>query len=198
GFDALATPAEVVRFFERDFRDAIPLMPELTDDFFSHPTGALLTIRTHPWHLDGRAVLLGDAAHAIVPFYGQGANAAFEDGVALLEAIDANPGRLARAFERYEAVRKPNADAIADLAITNFHEMRDHVASPLFLAKKRLDKLLHKLFPRWFVPLYPMISFSTIPYAEAKAKAERQERALKAIGIGLVLALSAVVAILLL
>ena len=198
GFASLATPADVLRFFERDFPDAIPLIPELTDDFFTHPTGSLLTIRSHPWHVDGKAVLLGDAAHAIVPFYGQGANAAFEDGVALLEAIDAHPGQLGRAFERYEAIRKPNTDAIADLAIANFHEMRDHVASPFFLAKKRLQKLLHALVPRWFIPLYPMISFSTIPYAEAKARAERQERVLKAIGIGFAVVLCAVGALLLL
>lgn len=173
-FGELEDPAAVGRFFEREFPDAVRLLPNLTEAFGAHPTGTLLTIRTHPWHVGGTAVLLGDAAHAIVPFYGQGANAAFEDCLALAAHLERHPADLARAFTDYEAERRPNADAIADLAIANFHEMRDHVASPVFLLRKRAERLLHALFPRWYLPLYSMISFTLIPYAQARARARRQ------------------------
>ncbi len=105
-----------------------------------------------------------------MPFFGQGANAAFEDCISLRNALERYPGDPARAFSAYEAERAPNADAIADLAIANFHEMRDHVASPLFRLEKRGEVLLHRLLPNWFIPLYTMISFTRIPYAEARAR----------------------------
>lgn len=190
-FAELATPAALRAFFERTFPDSIPLLPTLMQDFFSNPTGALVTIRSQPWQLDGKVVLLGDAAHAIVPFFGQGANAAFEDCLALEAALARHPDELARAFAEYEAERLPNANAIADLALGNFHEMRDAVASPLFRLEKRGEVLLHRLFPRWFVPLYTMISFTLIPYAEARERARKQKRVIRAIlamlvlGIGL-------------
>src|SRR5438552_14020168 len=195
GFDRLGTPDAVRRFFEEQFPDAVPHLPTLLEDFFANPTGSLLTIRSRPWHAGGTAVLLGDAAHAIVPFYGQGANAAFEDCLTLLDRLRASPGDVERAFRAYETERKPNAEAIADLALENFREMRDHVASPLFLARKRLEKLLHTLLPRQFLPLYGMIAFSLIPYAEAKARAERQGRVMRWIAVtaGLALILLAVV-----
>ncbi len=180
-FAELDTPAEVQRFFERTFPDALPLLPGLEESFFAHPTGTLVTIRTRPWQQDGEAVLLGDAAHAIVPFFGQGANAAFEDCVALAAALERHPEDRALAFREYEAERRPNADAIADLALANFHEMRDHVASPLFRFEKRAEVLLHRLFPRWYLPLYTMISFTLIPYAKARARAQRQKRVIRVI-----------------
>jgi kynurenine 3-monooxygenase len=169
----------------RTFPDAVPLLPALHQDFFDNPTGSLVTIRTRPWHHEGAVALLGDAAHAIVPFFGQGANAAFEDCLALSGALTRYSGDCARAFPAYEADRRPNADAIADLAIANFQEMRDKVASPFFRLEKRAEVLLHRLFPDWFVPLYTMISFSRIPYAEARDRAARQSRAIRAIGLGL-------------
>jgi kynurenine 3-monooxygenase len=196
-FSGLATPADVRRFFERSFPDALPLLPELDESFFAHPTGTLLTIRTRPWHLNGSAVLLGDAAHAIVPFFGQGANAAFEDGVTLAAAIERHRGDLTQAFQEYEAARRPNADAIADLALANFHEMRDHVASPWFRLEKRGEVLLHRLFPRWYLPLYTMISFSLIPYAEARERARRQKRVVRVI-LGLLAVVVLAVALMLL
>jgi kynurenine 3-monooxygenase len=168
-------------FFERTFPDALPLLPGLEESFFAHPTGTLVTIRTRPWQQDGAAVLLGDAAHAIVPFFGQGANAAFEDCVALAAALERHPEDRALAFREYEAERRPNADAIADLALANFHEMRDHVASPLFRFEKRAEVLLHRLFPRWYLPLYTMISFTLIPYAKARARARRQKQVVRVI-----------------
>jgi len=186
-FHWLRTPEEVSRFFARTFPDAVPLLPGLQQDFFANPTGSLVTIRTRPWHHEGAVALLGDAAHAIVPFFGQGANAAFEDCLALSSALTRYSGDCARAFPAYEADRRPNADAIADLAIANFQEMRDKVASPLFRLEKRAEVLLHRLFPDWFVPLYTMISFSRIPYAEARNRAARQRRAIRGIGLGLLL-----------
>jgi len=182
GFDRLATPAQVQAFFEREFPDAVPLMPTLLEDFFGNPTGAMVTIRTYPWQMGGRAVLIGDAAHAIVPFYGQGANCGFEDCLEFVDQVKRSPGNLEQAFERYQQIRKPNAEAIADLALANFHEMRDHVASPMFLWKKRFEKILAALLPGWYRPLYPMIAFSLIPYAEARARAARQARTLRRTG----------------
>jgi len=176
-FAALDAPGAVERFFRREFPDALPLLPTLEADFAGHPTGTLVTIRTRPWH-EGRVVLVGDACHAIVPFFGQGANAAFEDVVALGGAL-ARHREPAAAFAEYEDSRRRHADAIADLALANFEEMRDHVASPRFQWRKRLERALHTLMPRAFIPLYTMISFTTIPYAEARDRARRQDRALR-------------------
>jgi kynurenine 3-monooxygenase len=190
-FAAIKTEADLLRFFQATYPDAVPLMPTLAQDFFANPTGSLVTVRCSPWYLDGKAALLGDAAHAIVPFYGQGANAAFEDCVVLDECLRAAPDNRARAFQAFEERRKVNADAIADLALANFIEMRDRVASPLFLLKKKVEKLLHGIMPQRFIPLYTMISFTRIPYAEAVARAARQDRALRRaalmIGVALVL-----------
>ena len=191
-FAALRTAADVGRFFAETFPDAVPLMPHLADEFFANPTGSLVTVRCHPWHVGGRVVLLGDAAHAVVPFYGQGANAAFEDCVVLGEAMAAHGPDWGDAFAEYETRRKPNADALATLAVENFHEMRDHVASRRFLVWKRTEKLLHRLFPRWFVPLYSMVTFSRMPYAEAVLRSRRQDRALRWLGAGLLGVLAAV------
>ncbi len=178
GFDQLNTPEAVQAFFVREFPDAVPLMPTLIEDFFGNKTGAMVTVRTWPWRAGDRAVLIGDAAHAIVPFYGQGANAGFEDCLEFIESLRRQPGDLGAALARYQERRKPNTDAIADLALANFNEMRDHVASARFLWRKRFEHLLHLVIPG-FIPLYPMISFSLIPYAEARAKAERQNRVIR-------------------
>ena len=175
-FAALKSKADVLRFFEERFPDAAPLMPTLAEDFFENPTGSLVTIRCRPWHVRDRVVLLGDACHAVVPFYGQGANAAFEDCVVLNKALARHAPDRERAFAFYHESRKKNADALADLSLANFVEMRDKTASRAFLAGKRMEKILHRLFPAWFVPLYTMVTFTRIPYAEAVAKAKRQLR----------------------
>jgi kynurenine 3-monooxygenase len=130
--------------------------------------------------MGGRVVLLGDAAHAVVPFYGQGANAAFEDCLVLQNCLKRGPV-LDQALARFEAARKPHTDVLADLAITNFREMRDKVASPRFLLRKRFEQLLHRLLPDWYLPLYSMISFSRIPYADAQARADRQWRIVRGV-----------------
>ncbi len=184
-FHWLRTPDDVSRFFVRAFPDAVSLLPGLGHDFFANPTGTLVTVRNRPWHHEGSVALLGDAAHAIVPFFGQGANAAFEDCLSLSAALARYAGDCSRAFPAYEAERRPNADAIADLAIANFHEMRDKVASPLFRLEKRAEALLHRIFPDRFVPLYTMISFTRIPYAEARDPAARQKRTVKRMALGI-------------
>jgi kynurenine 3-monooxygenase len=180
GFDAIRTEADLLRIFRAEFPDVIPLLPNLAEQYFANPTGSLVTVRSAPWHVAGRVALLGDAAHAVVPFYGQGANASFEDCLTLADCLREEPDR-AVALARYQARRKENTDALADLAVGNFLEMRDKVASPLFHAKKRFEKLLHTLLPGWFVPLYTMVSFTRVPYAEARTRARRQWRTVSAV-----------------
>lgn len=174
GFDALADGDAVIDRFRRDFPDAVPLMPQLAEEFLDNPVGSLVTVRCRPWHHRDRVVLLGDACHAVVPFYGQGANAAFEDCLVLDECIRAHAPDWGAAFAAYDRQRRDHVNVLADLAIANFLEMRDHVASRAFLAKKQTEKLLHRAVPNWFVPLYSMVTFSRTPYGEATERARRQ------------------------
>ena len=171
-------------------------MPDLADHYVTNPISPLCTIRCYPWHLRDRAVLLGDAAHAVVPFYGQGMNASFEDCRILAECLDRHGDDIAKAFEEYGRLRKPNCDALRDLALENFIEMRDRVGSRFFLFKKQLGKMAHKAFPKAFVPLYSMVTFSNLPYAEAVGRSEKQNRILFAIIVGLVVVLFQVLLIL--
>src|SRR6185369_13471415 len=132
-FEELDNEAKVVEFFSANFPDALELMPSLAENYFANPTGSMVTIKCMPWHQDGRSLLLGDAAHAIVPFFGQGLNCAFEDVTVLLDLMDRTGLDCEKVFTEFERARKPNTDAIADLAIENFIEMRDKVADPKFL-----------------------------------------------------------------
>jgi kynurenine 3-monooxygenase len=175
-FASTKTDDQVSRFFEEEFPDAVPLMPSLLDDFHQNPTGSLVTIRCAPWYYRDKVALVGDAAHAVVPFYGQGMNAAFEDCVVLDECLEKSPDNRERAFAEYFVRRKENADALADLAIGNFIEMRDKTASRTFRAKKKLDHLLEAVLPGIYLPLYTMVTFSQIPYAEAARRARLQSR----------------------
>jgi kynurenine 3-monooxygenase len=181
GFASLRSESEVLAYFERWFADAVPLMPTLPRDYLAAPASTLVTIRCWPWSVADKVVLVGDACHAVVPFYGQGMNAAFEDCTVLGECLQNAGGDLRSAFQRYESLRKPNVDALAELALANFVEMRDHVASRSFLLGKRLETALHKLFPTWYVPLYTLITFTRMPYAQARARAQAQVRALRMI-----------------
>ncbi len=185
-FDSTRTDDEVRRFFDEEFPDAVPLMPALLEEYQANPTGSLVTIRCAPWHYQDKVALVGDAAHAVVPFYGQGMNAAFEDCVVLDECLAEFPDNRERAFKVYFDRRKENADALAELAVENFIEMRDKTASPIFRAKKKLDHGLEGLLPGIYLPLYTMISFTRIPYAVAAARARRQDGIVYAILIGLV------------
>ena len=174
-FASTKTDDDVHRFFDEEFPDAVSLMPALLEDFKNNPTGSLVTIRCAPWYYKDKVTLVGDAAHAVVPFYGQGMNAAFEDCVVLDECLAEFPDNRERAFAEYFARRKENADALADLAIDNFIEMRDKTASKTFRAKKKLDHALEAALPGIYLPLYTMVTFTRIPYAEAAQRARRQD-----------------------
>src|SRR6516225_2162405 len=174
-FATMKTDDDVRQFSEEEFPDAVPLMPTLLDDFRNNPTGSLVTIRCAPWFYRDKLCLVGDAAHAVVPFYGQGMNAAFEDCVMLDECLEEFPENRERAFTEYFHRRKKNADALADLAIGNFIEMRDKTASKTFRAKKKLDHALEAALPGKYLPLYTMVTFTRIPYAKAAKRAQIQD-----------------------
>lgn len=178
GFESLRTRDEVEAFFKKHYADAVPLMPTLVDDFLRSPPSSLVTVRCWPWvqmGKDGRTAvaILGDAAHAIVPFYGQGMNCGFEDVRVLADCLQKAGGDFSRALPEFQTLRKPNADAIADMALENFVEMRDKVGSRWFLWRKQLEHLLHEWFPRSMIPRYDLVSFSTVPYTAARAQGER-------------------------
>ena len=173
GFDRVTSREQVVPFFEEHYPDAVPLIPALVDDYMDNPIGSLATIRCAPWNVGGRVLLLGDASHAIVPFYGQGINSGFEDCRVLDELLDEHSDDFDAAFPAFSRTRKSNADAIADLALYNFIVMRDSVADPAFLATKRVEHALHALDAERFTPLYNLVSFSNTPYAQAKEIGER-------------------------
>jgi kynurenine 3-monooxygenase len=175
-FSTVHSNDEVRRFFGEEFPDAVPLMPALLDDFRENPTGSLVTVRCAPWYYHDKVALVGDAAHAVVPFYGQGMNAAFEDCVVLDECLTEFPDDRGRAFAEYFVRRKANADALADLAVQNFIEMRDKTASRVFRAKKKLDHTLEGWLPGAYLPLYAMVTFTRIPYNPAAERARRQDR----------------------
>jgi kynurenine 3-monooxygenase len=175
-FATTKTNEDVRRFFDEEFPDAVPLMPTLLDDFQQNPTGSLVTIRCAPWCYLDKICLVGDAAHAVVPFYGQGMNAAFEDCVVLDECLEKFADNREHAFAEYFSRRKENADALAELAIGNFIEMRDKTAARAFRAKKKLDHVLEAVLPGMYLPLYTMVTFTRIPYAEAARRAQRQDR----------------------
>lgn len=173
--DQLTSPEAVSNFFKEIMPDALPLMPTLLDDFLAHPTGNLLTIKCFPWNIGGKALLLGDASHAMVPFFGQGMNCCFEDCYyfdTLLEKYGADWEKI---FTEFSKLRKENADAISDLAVENFVEMRDLVAHKDFILKKKADVLLEERFPESFLPKYSMVTFHRIPYALAMKRGQIQD-----------------------
>jgi kynurenine 3-monooxygenase len=192
-FATTKTDDDVRRFFNEEFPDAVPLMPDLIEDFRNNPTGSLVTIRCAPWFYQDKVCLVGDAAHGVVPFYGQGMNAAFEDCVVLDECLQEFSQDRHRAFAEYFRRRKINTDALADLALGNFIEMRDKTASKTFRAKKKLDHFLESALPGIYLPLYTMVTFTRIPYAEAKRRARIQDAIVYSI-LGLLLLLLAFLA----
>ncbi len=165
-FETLNTPARVRTFFEAQFPDATPLFHDLETEFFSHPVGSLVTVRCWPWVLDDKIALLGDSAHAIVPFFGQGMNAGFEDATVLAGLIDEHGPEWETVLAKFQEARKPNADAIADMALENYTEMRDKTADPAFLFRKSVEHHLEQHLDN-YRSRYELVSFSTIPYAEA-------------------------------
>jgi kynurenine 3-monooxygenase len=177
-FDSLATQSDVLAFFQARFPDAASLMPHLADNFFLNPTGSMVTVKCAPWSVGGELLLLGDAAHAIVPFFGQGLNCGFEDCTYLLDCLDRHGKNWPVVFAEFENRRKVNTDAIADLALENFVEMRDRVADPRFLFRKKVELALEAKYPGRFVPKYSMVTFHRVPYAVALARGKIQDRML--------------------
>ncbi len=178
-FQTLDTRDAVESFFHGNFPDAVPLIHGLADSFFANPTGRLGTIRCHKWHKDGSGLIIGDAAHAIVPFHGQGMNAGFEDCVVLDRHLENHGSDWASVFAALETERKPSADAIADMALENYIEMRDSVRDPKFQLRKELAWKLEALFPENFIPRYSMVMFHLLPYAEAYARGQVQAKILE-------------------
>lgn len=177
-FANLKNEAEVLAHFEAWYGDAVPLMPTLASDFMRNPTSSLVTVRCWPWHRAGKTVLVGDAAHAIVPFYGQGINCGFEDCVELAKCLRERMDQR-EALETYQAARKPNADAIAEMAVANFEEMRDKVGRPEFLYRKKVEQAVHGLFEGRWTPQYNLVSFSTVPYVEARKRGRELDAVLE-------------------
>lgn len=178
-FGNLTTPEIVTEFFKKEFPDALELMPNLVDDFFENPTAALGTVKCSPWHFKGNTLLMGDAAHAIVPFYGQGMNASFEDVVEFDKVLDQNLDNWEAIFTTYEKSRKKDTDAIADLAIDNFYEMKDHVANPIFQEKRKLEMALEKHFPEDYSSKYSLVTFNEdVNYREAMLRGRAQDKAI--------------------
>jgi kynurenine 3-monooxygenase len=162
-FASLTSPEAVRAFFLAHFPDALPLLPDLERQFFDNPTGSMVTVKCWPWTAESRALLLGDAAHAIVPFFGQGMNCGFEDCVVLDDVLRTG-GDVGAAFAEFARLRKPNADAIADMAVENFVEMRDSVADARFLLEKAIERRLLNAFPGAFLSRYALVTFSRAPY----------------------------------
>ncbi len=175
-FATLDTPEKVRTFFEKTFTDAAALMPTLEKDFFTNPTSSLVTVKCFPWIREDKFALIGDAAHAIVPFFGQGMNCGFEDCSVLNALIDTHEENWAAILSAYQTLRKPDADAIADLALNNFVEMRDKVADPKFLLQKKIEGAFSKKYPDKWTPLYSQVTFSPqIRYSEALVNGKKQE-----------------------
>jgi kynurenine 3-monooxygenase len=175
-FEKLQTKEQIVSFFNQEFSDAVPLMPTLVEDFLTNSLSSLVTVKCFPWTFDNKIGLIGDAAHAIVPFYGQGMNCGFEDCVVLNELIEKNNENWDLIFNDYQTLRKPDGDAIADLAIANFFEMRDKTADPKFLLQKKIEAKFSDKYPDKWIPLYSMVTYSPhIRYSMALKEGKKQQ-----------------------
>lgn len=175
-FEALKTKQQVTDFFAVTFPDIVSLAPGIATEYFGNPTSSMVSIKCYPWSYKDKVALIGDAAHGVVPFYGQGMNAGFEDCVILDQIMTRYGDDWNRIFREYQHSRKPNADAIADMAVQNFVEMRDRVADPKFLLRKKIEAYIHHHFPDKWLPQYSMVTFSLMPYAEALRIGQGQDR----------------------
>lgn len=175
-FDRIRTEDEIQSFFRSTFPDLVPLIPDITQQFLNHPVSALVTVKCFPWIRDDKFSLIGDAAHAIVPFFGQGMNAGFEDCRVLNGLMEEYGDDWSAILSKFQSLRKPDADAIADLAVGNFTEMRARTADPKFLLQKKIEARLHEHFPDKWIPAYTQVTFSPhIRYSEALQNSVRQE-----------------------
>lgn len=190
-FATTQTPEGIRALFKKYFPDLQPMLPSLVEQWMARPTGALLTTKTAPWRFENWMVLVGDSAHAVYPFYGQGMNSAFEDCSALLSSLKAHPNDRSAAFAAYENARRPHTDVLMELSKANFIELRQKVNSPLFLLRKRMDVMLNRLMPNVWLPIYTMISHTTMPYGDALARARKQNRILGGVAACVALAIGA-------
>lgn len=175
-FENIRDKKDLKGVFQTYFDDAYHLMPQLEEQYFTNPTSALIDIECYPWMLN-KALLIGDASHAMVPFYGQGMNCGFEDCYildSLIEKLGTTTWELV--FAKFQKIRKPDTDAISQLAMENFEEMKEQVADPKFLIRKKIEAKLHSLFPKDWIPLYTMVTFSDMPYSEAYILGKLQEK----------------------
>jgi kynurenine 3-monooxygenase len=184
GFAGLESAPELAGLLARYFPALPELVPDLAEQLRRHAPGNLVTVRTSPWHRAGHAVLIGDAAHAVYPFYGQGMNSALEDCVVLDQCLAERPDDLAAAFGEYQRRRKRHTDVLATLSARNFADLRNRVHSPLYAARARADLVLNRLLPQAWQPLYTMISHTTVPYANALARSRRQDAVLDWLALG--------------
>lgn len=184
-FANLTSPERVHEYFNKEFPDVVEMIPNLTEEFFNNPTGPLGTVKCSPWSAFGKVLLMGDAAHAIVPFYGQGMNASFEDVVVFDEIIGSSQPSQGKEvdwediFRKYEALRKKDTDAIADLAVDNFHEMKEHTALEIFQKKRKLETAFEAEFPKDYYSKYSLVTFKeSITYSEALKRGRAQDKAI--------------------
>jgi kynurenine 3-monooxygenase len=175
-FENIRDEKDLKGVFQTYFDDAIQMMPQLTEQYFTNPTSALIDIECYPWMLN-KSLLIGDACHAMVPFYGQGMNCGFEDCYILdnlIEKFGTTAWELV--FAKFQKIRKPDTDAISQLAMENFEEMKEQVSDPKFAIRKKIEAKLHSLFPKDWIPLYTMVTFSDMPYSEAYILGKLQEK----------------------
>lgn len=180
-FESIKTDEDAIQFFSKNFPDALKLMPSFEHDYRTNPTSSLITIKCYPW-VKNKTLLIGDASHAIVPFYGQGMNSGFEDCRVLNQLLDEENDNWQNVLSKFQKSRKPDADAISDLALQNFIEMRDLVGDKDFLLRKKIEAKLYELYPQKWVPLYSMVTFKPeIRYSEALAQGQAQRKIMDAV-----------------
>ena len=173
-FETVRSEKEILDLFQSQFPDSIKLMPNLVEEFQNNPIGDLASVYCKPWHWEDKALLIGDAAHAVVPFFGQGMNASFQDCSTLAKLMGQNENDWKTIFNAFSSVQVENGHAIADMALENYMEMRDHVNDPEYKKRREMELKLERMFPGQFIPRYSMVSFHQIPYAEVYQRGERQ------------------------
>lgn len=174
-FDKLKSKADVDQFFKTTFPDFHNMMPNVAEAWEDHPLSSLAIVRCYPWTA-GKVALMGDAAHATVPFYGQGMNAGFEDCTVLSDLMKKHNENWTAIFEEYSETRKPDGDALQDLSLYNYHVMRDYVADPDFLLRKKIEAKFSTLYPEKWMPLYSQVTFSSIRYSDAIKRGKFQDQ----------------------
>lgn len=180
-FDSLRNENEIFEFFQNTFPDAIPLMPQLVEVYKRNPVSPLMTVRCHPWNYEDKVTLIGDAAHACVPFYGQGMNCGFEDVRVFNQMLKENRGSFSGLLDKYAEFRRPDGEAIADLSLDNYVEMREKVGDPRFLLQKKIENKFSDLYPDLWMPLYSQVTFSNTRYSEAYRNGKKQDEMMEKI-----------------